>query len=42
MAPEIIQKKNHSYKCDVWSVGIILYAMLVGYPPFRGSEYEVE
>ena len=36
IAPEVL---NHNYneKCDVWSVGAIMYTMLVGAPPFSGE-----
>ncbi|XP_050687603.1 serine/threonine-protein kinase PLK1-like [Eriocheir sinensis] len=35
IAPEILCKKGHSYEVDVWSIGCILYTMLVGKPPFE-------
>jgi serine/threonine protein kinase len=38
MSPEVILKLPHNHKCDIWSIGIILFTMLVGYPPFRGED----
>lgn len=37
MAPEVIKRK-YNEKCDVWSIGCILYVMLTGFPPFNGTE----
>ncbi|XP_077149169.1 microtubule-associated serine/threonine-protein kinase 4-like isoform X2 [Ranitomeya variabilis] len=37
MAPEVILKKGYGRPVDWWSVGIILYQFLFGFPPFNGS-----
>jgi polo-like kinase 1 len=39
IAPEILDSKNgHSYEVDFWSIGVILYTMLFGRPPFESAE----
>lgn len=39
IAPEILDgKSGHSYECDVWSLGVLLFTMLVGKPPFETKE----
>ena len=37
MAPEIIRRK-YDEKCDLWSIGVILYILLTGRPPFDGND----
>lgn len=38
IAPEILEGKHgHSYEVDIWSLGVILFTLLVGKPPFETS-----
>ena len=37
VAPEVVDKRGYTEKCDIWSIGVMLYLLLTADFPFGGS-----
>ena len=37
MSPEIVYQQSHGFAVDIWCLGILLYEMLHGSPPFKAE-----
>ena len=40
MSPQNLSKNYYTYKCDVWSMGIIIYEMLYEHLPWKSQDVE--
>ncbi|EPQ57548.1 kinase-like protein [Gloeophyllum trabeum ATCC 11539] len=41
MSPEVIRGHGYTYSCDWWSLGVIMFECLYGYPPFVSNSRHV-
>ncbi|KAF5321788.1 hypothetical protein D9619_001986 [Psilocybe cf. subviscida] len=41
MSPEVIRGHGYSYSCDWWSLGVIMFECLYGFPPFVSNSRHV-
>jgi serine/threonine protein kinase len=35
--PEILLRQTYDISCDIWALGVIMYILCCGYPPFRSK-----
>ena len=40
MSPEIVYRQSHGFAVDIWCLGILLYEMLHGSPPFKAENLD--
>ncbi len=38
IAPEILQELDYSFSVDWWALGVLMYEMMAGQPPFEADD----
>jgi protein-serine/threonine kinase len=38
IAPEVLTEASYDHRVDIWSVGVIMFECLYGYPPFSHED----
>jgi len=38
LAPEMIEEQGHDKAVDYWALGVLIYEMIVGIPPFYNKD----
>ena len=39
MAPEVLLKYGHDFSVDYWAIGVLIYELTQGEPPFKSPKY---
>lgn len=39
LPPEMVENKEHNAGVDIWSLGVLCYHFLYGFPPFEAKEH---
>lgn len=40
MAPEVLNGEFYNYKADIWSLGVIMFELIIGHMPFGGRDFQ--
>ena len=38
MAPEVLLGQSYDHRADIWSLGVIIYTLIIGKPPFETTD----
>lgn len=41
-SPEMILKKGYDTRVDIWAIGVLIFELVCGYPPFQSNQYSME
>jgi len=41
VSPDVLKGDGYTAQCDVWSIGVVVFMLLSGYPPFHGTDSQI-